>query len=73
MLLSLFSNEYYGGLWASFNFEGLQKWMEDCRQPSKNAEDNVVSSVAKEGETLIKAGNQFSTVFNIEEKWYIIE
>jgi hypothetical protein len=32
-----------------------------------------VPAVARGGETLIKAGNQFSTVFNIEETWYIAE
>ncbi|KAJ9600791.1 hypothetical protein L9F63_001071, partial [Diploptera punctata] len=72
-VLHLDSNEYYGGLWASFNFEGLQKWMEDCRQPPTVSEDNVALSESKEGETMMKAGNQFSVVFNIEEKWYILE
>jgi hypothetical protein len=51
----------------------LQKWLEDCRHPAKPHEGSDVSAVAYEGETLIKAGNQFSTVFNIEEKWYILE
>jgi hypothetical protein len=30
-------------------------------------------AVASDGEMLIKAGNQFSTVSNTEEKWYIVE
>ncbi|PSN42493.1 hypothetical protein C0J52_09794 [Blattella germanica] len=47
--------------------------MEDCHQPPKDNEDVPLSSAAKDGETLIKAGNQFSTVFNIDEKWYIVE
>ncbi|KAK7865799.1 hypothetical protein R5R35_001264 [Gryllus longicercus] len=71
-VLHLDSNEYYGGLWASFNFDGLQKWMEECRQPNKPSE-TVDASKAKEGEKLVKAGNQFSTVSNLEEKWYILE
>jgi len=29
--------------------------------------------VASDGETLIEAGNQLSTPFNVEEKWYIVE
>lgn len=70
-VLHLDSNEYYGGLWASFNFEGLQKWTEDCIHTVKPLEE--VPAVAKGGETLIKAGSQFSTVFNVEETWYIAE
>ncbi|XP_066998765.2 rab proteins geranylgeranyltransferase component A 2 [Anabrus simplex] len=72
-VLHLDSNEYYGGLWASFNFDGLQKWMEDCRQPAKTSSEESSSSLLKEGESVKKAGNQFSTVFNLEEKWYIME
>lgn len=45
--------------------------MEDCIHPVKPPEE--VSAVARDGETLIKAGNQFSTVSNIEETWYIAE
>lgn len=73
-VLHLDSNEYYGGLWASFNFEGLQKWIENChylvKPPEKSAEE---STVASDGEMLIEAGNQFSSAFNVEEKWYIVE
>ena len=29
--------------------------------------------MASDGETLIEAGNQFSTPFNVEENWYIVE
>ncbi|XP_021937749.1 rab proteins geranylgeranyltransferase component A 1 [Zootermopsis nevadensis] len=72
-VLHLDSNEYYGGLWASFNFEGIQKWIEDCHHPANPQEENVMSAVANDGEMLIKAGNQFSTISNIEEKWYIVE
>lgn len=68
-VLHLDSNEYYGGLWASFNFEGLQKWIENChylvKPPEKSAEE---STVASDGEMLIEAGNQFSSAFNVEEK-----
>lgn len=72
-VLHLDSNEYYGGLWASFNFDGLQKWMEECRQPVKDNAPDLTEGVLKDGEANIKAGNQFSTVTNIEEKWYILE
>jgi hypothetical protein len=71
---SHYSNEYYGGLWASFNFEGLQKWIENCRYLAKpHGKSDEVPTVASDGETLIEAGNQFSTPFNVEENWYIVE
>jgi len=71
---SHFSNEYYGGPWASFNFEGLQKWIENCRYLAKpHGKSDEVPTVASDGETLIEAGNQLSTPFNVEEKWYIVE
>ncbi|KAG8229782.1 hypothetical protein J437_LFUL005863, partial [Ladona fulva] len=74
-VLHLDSNEYYGGLWASFNFEGLQNWIEECRQLSGATCDiptEQFTSLIKEGENLIKANNQLSSVFNVEEKWYIV-
>lgn len=74
-VLHLDSNEYYGGLWASFNFEGLQNWIEECRQLSGATCDvptEQFTSLLKDGESLKKANNQLSSVFNVEEKWYII-
>lgn len=72
-VLILCSNEYYGGLWASFNLEGLQKWLEECIHPVKLEAPEEVSAVARDGERLIKVRNQFPTVSNIEETWYIAE
>lgn len=70
-VLHLDSNEYYGGLWATFNFDGLQKWIEDLKgnkcEESKESDPNVEG-----GENFLKASNQYSTVENIEETWYIV-
>lgn len=66
-----FSNEYYGGLWATFNFDGLQKWIDDLKEnkiENKESEPNVEG-----GENFLKASNQYSTVENIEETWYIVK
>lgn len=60
-------------MWASFNFDALQKWLEECRKPAEKADDPKNSKIIKDGETAIPSGNQFSTVFNIEEKWLITE
>ncbi|XP_015113008.1 rab proteins geranylgeranyltransferase component A 1 [Diachasma alloeum] len=67
-VLHLDSNEYYGGLWATFNFDGLQKWIEDLKA-SKSGGDASVEVEA--GEKFLKASNQYSTVENIDETWFI--
>lgn len=67
-------NDYYGGMWASFNFDALQKWLEECRKPDvKKADVSEDTKLVKQGETMIVSGDQFSTVFNIEEEWLIPE
>lgn len=63
------SNEYYGGLWATFNFDGLQKWMEDLKTSKNNTRNTNVDLQA--GEKFLKASDQYSTVENIGETWYI--
>ncbi|XP_053970848.1 rab proteins geranylgeranyltransferase component A 1 [Hylaeus anthracinus] len=69
-VLHLDSNEYYGGLWATFNFDGLQKWIEDLKVPKNNTID-VSGLDLEDGEKFLKASDQYSTVKNIEETWYI--
>lgn len=64
-----FSNEYYGGLWATFNFDGLQKWIEDLKTAKNNTRNINVD--LEEGEKFLKASDQYSTVENIGETWYI--
>ncbi|XP_076233779.1 rab escort protein [Calliopsis andreniformis] len=69
-VLHLDSNEYYGGLWATFNFDGLQKWIEDLKSSKDNIKD--VSEIdLQPDEKFLKASDQYSTVENIEETWYI--
>lgn len=65
----LFSNEYYGGLWATFNFDGLQKWIEDLKTAKNNIRNTSVD--LEENEKFLKASDQYSTVENIGETWYI--
>ncbi|XP_011647653.1 rab proteins geranylgeranyltransferase component A 1 [Pogonomyrmex barbatus] len=68
-VLHLDSNEYYGGLWATFNFDGLQKWIEDLKTVKSNTRNTNVD--LKEDEKFLKASDQYSTVENIGEIWYI--
>jgi len=60
-------------MWASFTFEALQKWLDECRKGKTNDSVKTSSSLVQENEKSVTIGNQFSTVFNIEEKWFIPE
>lgn len=68
-VLHLDSNEYYGGLWATFNFDGLQKWIEDLQGPKRS--DDGPDVALQDGERFLRTSNEYSTVENIEETWYI--
>ncbi|XP_076397043.1 rab escort protein isoform X2 [Megachile rotundata] len=69
-VLHLDSNEYYGGLWATFNFDGLQKWIDDLKVSGSNAK-NAFNLDLKPEEQFLEASNQYSTVENIEQTWFI--
>lgn len=56
-------------MWATFNFDGLQKWMDDLK--AKKSESRDVKPELEEGEKFLKASNQYSTVENIVEEWFI--
>lgn len=69
-VLHLDSNEYYGGLWATFNFDGLQKWIQDLKI-TKSIQQNDIDIKIENDEKFLKASNQYSTVENIDETWLI--
>lgn len=61
-------------MWASFNLECLQKWLDECRAtPVEQPLSNEIASLAGPGENLVTIGSPFSTVSNIEEEWFIPE
>lgn len=61
-------------MWASFNLECLQKWLDECRaEPSPQPLTDETTSLAAPGESLVTIGSPFSTVSNIEEEWFIPE
>jgi len=60
-------------MWASFTFESLQKWLDECRNDKTNNAVKTSSILVQDNEKSVTIGNQFSTVFNIEEKWFIPE
>ncbi|KAK0081054.1 hypothetical protein PV325_012890 [Microctonus aethiopoides] len=73
-VLHLDSNDYYGGLWATFNFDGLQKWIEDSKAVNKCADSDIdvcADVNIQAGDKFLKSTNEYSTVENIEETWLI--
>lgn len=60
-------------MWASFNFDGLQKWLAECQNTQSLPEPQIKPEQLNPGETLLKAGSQFATVSNIEQKLFISE
>jgi len=47
----------------------LQKWIEDLKTAKNNTRNANVD--LEENEKFLKASDQYSTVENIEETWYI--
>ncbi|KAK3923718.1 Rab proteins geranylgeranyltransferase component A 2 [Frankliniella fusca] len=73
-VLHIDSNEYYGGLWASFNLENLNKWLVDCEKnenPSSDPDDPDCDVKINNGEDFVLLKNQTSHVSNINQKWHI--
>ncbi|KAJ8675672.1 hypothetical protein QAD02_011458 [Eretmocerus hayati] len=68
-VLHLDSNEYYGGLWATFNFDCLLKWMEDLKAVQDESQNFQPQLEADE--KFLKASNQYSTIENILEEWFV--
>jgi len=60
-------------MWASFTFEALQNWLDECRNGKTNESVKTSFPLEQDSEKSVAIGNQFSSVFNIEEKWFIPE
>ncbi|KHJ40037.1 GDP dissociation inhibitor [Trichuris suis] len=72
-VLHLDKNEYYGGFWASFTFEQLQKWIKD--RQDVHIQDREVSfpsfSVAN-GEVECRIGEDYrNLVHHLAAEWHI--
>lgn len=68
----IFSNDFYGGMWASFNLEGMEKYVIKPQVSSnKNVETNT--ELLKNGEHFLQIGNTLFGVSNVTHKWHIAE
>ncbi|TRY63063.1 hypothetical protein TCAL_00341 [Tigriopus californicus] len=76
-VLHLDSNDFYGDQWASFTFEGLQKWLDGSRAKSDEKEDSqaepkVLKDLLENGETLLPLDHE-KTVTKISEDFHAKE
>ena len=81
-VLHIDSNDFYGGQWSAFTFDGIQKWVEENQPRSDSNEgqsevDESLSSFLKDGESLVrvgKSGSSSSPSFsNVKQKWFVPE
>lgn len=71
---SISRNEYYGGLWASFNLDNLDKWVKDCENSdsvNSGPDDPNFDVKINNGEEFLCLRNQASHISNLELKWHI--
>nr|XP_018904406.1 PREDICTED: rab proteins geranylgeranyltransferase component A 1 [Bemisia tabaci] len=71
-VLHLDSNSYYGDLWATFNFKGIEEWISS--QSPKVSEENLIGSSGfsvPENCSCLQIKNVGSLVSNIEERFFI--
>ncbi|CAH0392848.1 unnamed protein product [Bemisia tabaci] len=71
-VLHLDSNSYYGDLWATFNFKGIEEWISS--QSPKVSEENLIGSSGfsvPENCSCLQIKNVGSLVSNIEEIFFI--
>ena len=65
-------NDFYGGEWAAFNFEGIQEWIK-FHQNKDTAEDNIPSAEidANKKETIESTAGEFDAHLNENESLHV--
>lgn len=61
----IFSNDYYGGLWASFNVEAIERLCSD-----KIIHHDTQISL-NDGEKILPIGNNLFNLENISQGWNV--
>ncbi|XP_074650137.1 rab proteins geranylgeranyltransferase component A 2-like isoform X2 [Tubulanus polymorphus] len=73
-VLHLDRNDHYGGDWSTFNFDGIQRWIESHQEVTVEAAASAGiddSSLIQEGETLIPLIQNSQTITNLLQNWFI--
>ncbi|GAB6033235.1 hypothetical protein CHUAL_012838 [Chamberlinius hualienensis] len=73
-VLHLDRNDYYGGVWATFNFDGLKRWINQ-EQKEKSEEEDVgrFQELLKDGEKMLQCCTLNQVFSNIKVHSYIPE
>ncbi|XP_077983640.1 rab proteins geranylgeranyltransferase component A 2-like isoform X2 [Glandiceps talaboti] len=78
-VLHIDRNDYYGSDWATFNFEGLERWLDRNKSPTEDNSDaaevgdNTNNYEVGEGEFFITMPDKGDTVKNLEVYSFIKE
>ncbi|KAH9510030.1 hypothetical protein Btru_044867 [Bulinus truncatus] len=77
-VLHLERNDYYGGAYSNFNFEGIENWrsanenlQNDCKSESEISEN--IKNKLKDGESVAILPTKVSSAFNIKSRFCIRE
>lgn len=74
-VLHIDTNDFYGGSWSAFNFDGLQTWIsthQESRTKSKALDQEKVKELVKEGETWHQFEND-SSITDVKQEWFVPE
>lgn len=70
IIVFFYSNDFYGGQWASFNLEGIEKYVINPQVSSNSTIENN-SQYLKEGEQFQTIGNNLFGICNVSHAWHI--
>lgn len=65
--MSTFSQDFYGGQWASFNLENINKVLA-VKESLAGIENNLI-----ENEHVLPVGNNLFSIRDVKQKWHIPE
>ena len=74
-VLHVDNNDFYGGDWAAFTFDGIQNWIEKEQENIITPEEvaDTVKEALKEGEKLLPLNTRLSSIRNVQQEWHIAE
>lgn len=71
-VLHIDTSDSYGADWASYTWEGLQKWIKSCQKETESEQPKDFSGILEQGEEFV-ALVENRTVSDLTENWYTTE
>jgi len=71
-VLHIDTNDCYGGDWASYTWDGLQKWIQNLQTETEKDKSSDLKEILNEGEEFVSLGEN-KTVTDLTENWYTSE